>query len=92
MDETIAVARALDIVIPIGLEDQIWSAMTNFPPHGRASTAIDLEHGRPLEVEWISGAVVRLAGKAGVDVPLNAALYALLLPYKDGAPKAKTGT
>ena len=50
----------------------------------RASTAIDLEKGRALESEWISGAVVRLSAEAGLDAPLSRALMALLTPYLNG--------
>ena len=50
----------------------------------RTSMAIDLKKNRPLEVEWISGAVVRLAKSAGVDAPLNQAVYALLSIYEKG--------
>ncbi len=82
--ETAAIGRALGVALNPGLEDSIWQSTQAFPPTGRASTAIDLENGRPLEIEWISGAAVRLANKAGVEAPINAALYALLLPHKAG--------
>lgn len=84
-EETARIGRALGVALDSGLEDRIWAdQMVNFPGHGRASTAIDIEHGRPLEVDWVSGAAVRLAAKAGVAAPLNAALYALLMPHRDG--------
>lgn len=82
--ETASIGRAMGVAVDEGIGEQIWSAMLSFPPNGRASTAIDLESGRALEIEWVSGAAVRLANKADVEAPLNAALYALLLPYKDG--------
>jgi 2-dehydropantoate 2-reductase len=84
VSETAAIGRALGVRIEDGIEEKIWSSMLSLPADGRASTAIDLENGRPLEIDWVSGAAARLARKAGVEAPLNAALYALLLPYKDG--------
>lgn len=85
MAETAATGRALGIALDPDVDDKIWERMMlNFPGEGRASTAIDVEHGRPLEVDWVSGAVVRLAAKAGVPAPLNGALHALLQPYKNG--------
>jgi 2-dehydropantoate 2-reductase len=38
----------------------------------------DVEAGRPTEVELINGSLVREAQKYGVDVPLQAAVYALV--------------
>jgi 2-dehydropantoate 2-reductase len=84
MSETMQIGRALGVALDADLEAQIWNSMMAFPPQGRASTAIDLEHGRPLEIDWVSGAVTRLAEKAGIDAPVNAALYAILLPHKQG--------
>ena len=82
--ETAAIGRALGVSLPDNIEDKIWSTAIAFPPKMRASTAIDLEYGRPLEIEWISGAAARLSEKVGLEAPTNAALYALLLPYRSG--------
>jgi 2-dehydropantoate 2-reductase len=38
----------------------------------------DVEAGRPIEIELINGALVREAERLGVEVPLQAALYALV--------------
>jgi len=82
--ETSAIGRALGVSLPDDIEDKIWSAAIALPPKMRASTSIDLENGHPLEIEWISGAAARLSKKAGVEAPINAALYALLLPFRNG--------
>jgi len=82
--ETAAIGRALGVSLPDNIEDKVWSTAVALPPKMRASTAIDLEYGRSLEIEWISGAAARLSEKAGVAAPANAALYALLLPHKRG--------
>jgi 2-dehydropantoate 2-reductase len=84
VSETASIGRALGVALDEKIESDIWAFVQSAPPNGRASTAIDLEHGRPLEIEWISGAAVRLAKKAGVEAPINTALYALLLPHKNG--------
>ncbi|QJF52766.1 ketopantoate reductase family protein [Roseobacter ponti] len=84
MAETAAVARARGVALPDDIVEQLWERVAGMPQQMRASTAIDLEHGRPLEINWVSGAAARLAKKAGIPAPNNAALYALLLPYKDG--------
>ena len=49
-------------------------------PDATASMQRDLLDGKPSELEAQTGAIVRLAAKAGVPVPANAFLYAALLP------------
>lgn len=82
--ETAAIGRARGVALPASLEDDIREKVQTLPPGMRASTAIDLEHGRPLEIEWLAGAARRIGAEAGVDTPFNSAIYALLLPYRDG--------
>jgi len=84
--ETAAVGRVRGVALSAAIEDDIWTAINGLPPTMRASTAIDLEHGRPLEIEWISGAVKRLSEQAGLEAPVNSALYALLSIYRNGQP------
>ncbi|TDL20514.1 6-phosphogluconate dehydrogenase C-terminal domain-like protein [Rickenella mellea] len=83
--ETLAVGRALGFS-PSALPDSIVED-TIEPTrriHARAdsthkaSMLLDLENGRPLEVEVIVGEVVRNARRLGVDIPRIETLYALL--------------
>lgn len=82
--ETAAIGRARGIALPMTAEADTWKLVQGLPRAMRASTAIDLEEGRPLEIEWISGAARRLAAQVDVPAPINSALYALLLPHKAG--------
>lgn len=82
--ETAAVGRALGIALDDDIEKTIWALAQEWPGKTRASTSVDLEKGHPLEIDWVSGAATRLAKKAGVATPINAALYAVLLPHKNG--------
>jgi 2-dehydropantoate 2-reductase len=82
--ETASLGRAKGVALPDDLEERIWKGACALPAPMRASTAIDLEKGRPLEIEWISGAVKRLAKDVGLSVPHNETLHALLSIYRDG--------
>jgi len=84
VSETAAIGRALGVSLRPDIESRTWAAASALPEPMRASTAIDLENGRPLEIEWISGAAARLAKKTGTNAMINEALYALLLPNKNG--------
>ncbi|KAJ2296017.1 2-dehydropantoate 2-reductase (Ketopantoate reductase) (KPA reductase) (KPR) [Coemansia sp. RSA 2706] len=44
----------------------------------RSSMLQDVAGGRPTEVEWINGYLVRLGQQHGVPTPVNAALYGLV--------------
>jgi 2-dehydropantoate 2-reductase len=48
------------------------------PPETGSSMLFDRLAGRPLEHQGLTGAVVRAAGRHGIDVPLNRAILALL--------------
>jgi 2-dehydropantoate 2-reductase len=74
MDEVRAVAAALGVSIAISTEKRIAGAEQ--VGNHKTSMLQDLEAGRPLELEPILGAVVELAGKAGVVAPRLEALYA----------------
>lgn len=48
------------------------------------SSLQSLERGRPTEVDFLNGYVLEQAAKAGVDVPLNAALTRLIHEIEQG--------
>lgn len=47
---------------------------TNF----KSSTLLDIEAGKPVEIDALQGAVIKAARKYNIDVPINKLLYALL--------------
>jgi 2-dehydropantoate 2-reductase len=47
-------------------------------PHARSSMADDLARGRPTEVDFLQGEVVRLAERLGRKAPVNARLVELV--------------
>ena len=47
----------------------------------KASMQKDMELGRPMELDALTGAVVRLGKEAGISTPANEAIYALLKPH-----------
>ena len=47
----------------------------------KASMQKDMETGRPMELDALTGAVVRLGKEAGISTPSNEAIYALLKPH-----------
>ncbi len=86
MAEVAAVARARGIDLAPDIVDAQMQFIDTLPPGMVASMLGDLTRGKRLEVEWLSGAVVRLGMEAKVPTPLNRAIYAALKLHADGAP------
>jgi 2-dehydropantoate 2-reductase len=49
--------------------------------------ARDIWEGKPSEIEYQNGAVVRLAEQYGVEVPVNRFIYYCILPMEEKARK-----
>jgi 2-dehydropantoate 2-reductase len=79
--EVEAIGRADGIALPGGLVDGIVQYVDSIPPETRSSLLIDLQQGKPIEVEALLGAVVRRGAKARVPTPILASLYSVLKPY-----------
>jgi len=73
-------ARALPMVLrlPTPVFRLAAASMLRVDPKARSSMADDLAQGRPTEVDWINGEVVRLAQSTGVGAPVNQRLCALM--------------
>ncbi|HWC24032.1 MAG TPA: 2-dehydropantoate 2-reductase [Flexivirga sp.] len=69
-------ARALRVPDPVFR--RLGSKVLAIGPTARSSMADDLAAGRATEVDWINGAVVDLAGEAGMKAPVNARLVSLV--------------
>jgi 2-dehydropantoate 2-reductase len=83
-EETALVARARGIALPDALMAEIMRMVEELPHHAKSSMLEDLERGRPLELPWLSGAVVRLGRDAGVPTPIHAFIAAVLKPHVHG--------
>jgi len=73
MEEADAVARRLGIEIPVSIDQRIKGA-ARVGDH-KTSMLQDLEAGRPMEIDAITGSVVELGDRLGVPVPHLRTLY-----------------
>lgn len=85
VSEAEAVGRARGVNLPQVIAEQRVSYIESLPDDFQTSMHVDLENGRPLELEALNGAVVRIGREVGVLTPIHSFLYAVLLPHKDGA-------
>lgn len=83
--EATAVARALGIDLPPDCVEQNVAKHQSFPPDMYASMYHDLARGRRLEIESLSGLIVRKGRELGIPTPFHSFAYACLKPHADGA-------
>ncbi len=81
-----AVARARGVALAENAVDDVVKIMATVPDAMKASMLMDLERGKPLELEWLSGAVCRLGRETGVDTPVHRVALAALSPFAAGRP------
>ncbi|MFQ5955933.1 MAG: ketopantoate reductase family protein, partial [Kiloniellales bacterium] len=86
--EAVAVARARGVGLGADSVDRTVELARGLPFEMRTSMQQDLARGGRLELNWLNGAVVRFGAAAGLNTPINRALYAALKAYADGAPGA----
>jgi 2-dehydropantoate 2-reductase len=58
-------------------------SLDRFPGQGRASMAKDFTEQRPVELEGLTGTVVRMARELDLPTPTNDFLYTILKPSAD---------
>jgi len=82
--ETVAVGRAAGVAYGPEREAEVMAFVDGLPEAMKASMLHDIEAGRRTELDWLTGAVVRLGREHGVPTPKSAEVYAALAPVKDG--------
>jgi 2-dehydropantoate 2-reductase len=82
--EVVAVARAKKIALPPDIEAATIATTRQFPPDAQPSMMEDMVAGRPLELEYLSGAVVRFGRALGVPTPVHEKAYRELAPLAGG--------
>jgi 2-dehydropantoate 2-reductase len=83
--ESVAVARAKGVALPVTLIDEIAESMRTMPPQSKTSMLGDLENGRRLELPWLSGTVVRFGEQIGVATPVHRFITTVLKPHVNGS-------
>ncbi|MGD9866492.1 MAG: ketopantoate reductase family protein [Hyphomicrobiales bacterium] len=83
--ETVAVGRTQGAKLGPDTEASMSRLLDSIPPEGRASMLMDLMRAKPLELEYLTGAVVRVGSEAGVPTPASARVYEKLLPFIRGS-------
>ncbi len=86
LTECEAVAAACGITLPEGQAQSVLAAARTMASQ-MSSTAQDLIRGRPTEIDYLNGYVVRLGAEHGVATPVNQALT-VIVKILEARPRA----
>lgn len=78
MEEIYALAHARGIKLPPDSVDKVMAAVDGLPADATSSMQRDIAAGKPSELESQNGAVVRMAGESGIEVPTHTLIYQTL--------------
>jgi 2-dehydropantoate 2-reductase len=88
--ESYEVANAYGAALAAETVAQKVQRLAELPGEMCASMLEDLRRGRRLELEWLSGAIIRLGAARGIRTPKHRFLYRALKPFADGSPPHRT--
>jgi 2-dehydropantoate 2-reductase len=83
--EGMAVAHARGVSLAPRVFDEIMTMLQGLPSQAKSSMLEDLERGKPLELPWLSGAVVRIGRDLDVPTPIHRFIATVLKPHVNGA-------
>jgi 2-dehydropantoate 2-reductase len=82
MEEIHAVALARGVRLAEGAVARTMAFVDGLPPGSLPSMQRDILEGKPSELEYQNGAVVRMGEESGVPTPVNAYIYYSLMPQE----------
>jgi 2-dehydropantoate 2-reductase len=86
LEEMTALAGASGIALADGYVERSMQLLDGMAESFFSSLHYDLTHGKRLELEALHGHAVRLGERHGIPTPTLFAVYAALLPHRDGPP------
>jgi 2-dehydropantoate 2-reductase len=82
MIEVLSVAKAKKIDLEDDVVQKTMSFIDKLPANGTTSLQRDLSEGKPSELDYWNGAVVRIGREMTLKTPLNTVIYSSLLPQE----------
>ena len=85
MQEAFAVGKAIGVALDSNfVAERMNFVANNVEPSRKASMAYDLEYGRRLELDWLTGKVRSLGRALGIPTPATDAVYTVLKLHRVG--------
>jgi len=89
MQEIYLLSQRIGIQIETGFVEKSMALMETYPSDSTSSLTRDVLEGKPSEIEYLNGTVVRLGRQYGVETPLNSFVYNCIVPMELKARKGK---
>ncbi len=89
LNEIYQLSKKTGIQIEPDFVDKTISFTDSLPYDSTSSLTRDVWEGKPSEIEYQNGTVVRLGEKYGIDTPVNRFIYSCILPMELKARKKK---
>jgi 2-dehydropantoate 2-reductase len=89
MEEVYAVGKANGVKLDDDIVERQYRFTMNLKPGAKPSMQLDLEAGKRLEIDALSGAIVRLGAAKGVPTPIHQTIY-VALKQEDERSKVKS--
>lgn len=77
---TIAIAEGINLHESI--VEKTMKAIDSFPPESTSSLTRDVWEGKPSEIEYQNGTIVKLGEKHSIATPINTLIYNTILPME----------
>ncbi len=88
--EIFDVAVAAGVKLSSELVERTMQNLDTYPPDSKSSLTRDVREGRPSEIEYQNGTVVKLGIKFGVPTPVNRFVYYCIKPSEEKARNTKS--
>jgi len=85
LTEIFNLSQKIGIMVDQDIVTKTMMLIDSLPYESTASLTRDVWEGKPSEIEYQNGAVVKLAEKYGIDVPVNRFVYYSILPMEKKA-------
>ena len=82
--EVLLLSEAKGISVGLSGPDEVMKMYDSMPYEMTSSMHYDVVNGKPLELDWLNGAVVRLGSEVGIPTPVNSFIYAALKLLRNG--------
>jgi 2-dehydropantoate 2-reductase len=87
--EAVAVGRAAGVALPADTVDHTMAFIASIGAGAYSSLLYDLVNGKPMELDALHGAVLRLADVHGVEVPATRTVHGLLSAWAQGDDRSR---
>jgi 2-dehydropantoate 2-reductase len=90
LKEIYTLSQRIGVKIESDFIDKTVSFIDTFPYDSTSSLTRDVWEGKPSEIDYQNGTVVRLGEKYGIDTPINRYVYNCIFPMELKARELKT--